>query len=339
MRYSIATAAFVASAAAHATFQELWINGVDAGSSCVRLPASNNPVTSVTSNDIACNIAGTSSGVCPVNAGDQLTVEMHQQPGDRSCSNEAIGGDHYGPVQVYMAAVSDATTAVGSSQNWFKVAEMGMPSNNPVYWATEVLNDNCGHFTFTVPKDLAPGNYLVRAEVIALHVASSVGGAQFYMSCYQINVSGSGSTKPATVKFPGAYSATDPGILINIYEPLSTYAIPGPTPYGTAVPSIAATPWPTTATWNTASQPKTVPTVVPGAPTGAPTSSRGGATTTSASPVTTAHSSTVAPTTTPTSTGSVALYGQCGGTGWTGATQCAQGTCQVVNPYYSQCLN
>jgi hypothetical protein len=25
---------------------------------------------------------------------------MHQQPGDRSCANEAIGGAHYGPVQV-----------------------------------------------------------------------------------------------------------------------------------------------------------------------------------------------------------------------------------------------
>ena len=39
----------VASVAAHATFQELWINGVDQGSTCVRLPANNNPVTSVTS--------------------------------------------------------------------------------------------------------------------------------------------------------------------------------------------------------------------------------------------------------------------------------------------------
>ncbi|KAH9485904.1 putative endo-beta-1,4-glucanase D [Psilocybe cubensis] len=186
--------------------------------------------------------------------------------------------------KVYMAAVSDATSAVGSSASWFKVAEMGMPSNNPVYWGTEVLNDNCGHFTFTVPKDIAPGNYLVRAEVIALHVASSVGGAQFYMSCYQINVSGSGSAKPPTVKFPGAYSATDPGILINIYEPLSTYAIPGPTPYGTTVPAIAATPWPTTATWNTASQPKTVPTVVPGSSTSKPTSTGGGGASSTATP-------------------------------------------------------
>jgi cellulase len=42
----------------------------------------------------------------------------------------------------------------------------------------EVLNNNCGHYTFTVPTGIAPGDYLIRAEVIALHVASSVGGAQ-----------------------------------------------------------------------------------------------------------------------------------------------------------------
>lgn len=45
----VAAGAFVASASAHATFQEMWVNGVDMGSACVRLPASNNPVTDVTS--------------------------------------------------------------------------------------------------------------------------------------------------------------------------------------------------------------------------------------------------------------------------------------------------
>ena len=90
---------------------------------------------------------------------------MHQQPGDRSCANEAIGGDHWGPIMAYMAKVDDATTAVGSSASWFKISEMGLPSNNPEYWATEVLNDNCGHFTFTIP-DVEPGQYLLRAEVI-----------------------------------------------------------------------------------------------------------------------------------------------------------------------------
>jgi endo-1,4-beta-xylanase len=33
-----------------------------------------------------------------------------------------------------------------------------------------------------------------------------------------------------------------------------------------------------------------------------------------------------------------ALYGQCGGTGWTGATCCSSGTCKYSNAWYSQCL-
>ncbi|KAI8802993.1 RlpA-like double-psi beta-barrel-protein domain-containing protein-containing protein [Cladochytrium replicatum] len=33
-----------------------------------------------------------------------------------------------------------------------------------------------------------------------------------------------------------------------------------------------------------------------------------------------------------------ALYGQCGGINWTGATCCSSGVCTVLNPYYSQCL-
>jgi len=34
-----------------------------------------------------------------------------------------------------------------------------------------------------------------------------------------------------------------------------------------------------------------------------------------------------------------ALYGQCGGIGFTGPTCCSSGTCKVSNSYYSQCLN
>ncbi|KAH8747466.1 glycosyl hydrolases family 11-domain-containing protein [Diaporthe sp. PMI_573] len=33
-----------------------------------------------------------------------------------------------------------------------------------------------------------------------------------------------------------------------------------------------------------------------------------------------------------------ALYGQCGGQGWTGASCCSSGTCKAANTYYSQCL-
>lgn len=80
------------------------------------------------------------------------------------------------------------------------------------------------------------------------------------MSCYQLSVGGSGTANPSTVKFPGAYGASDPGILINIYQTLTAYTIPGPSPYGTTSPAVATTSYHTTATWNTALQPSTVPT-------------------------------------------------------------------------------
>lgn len=65
---------------------------------------------------------------------------MHSHHGQRSCSNEALGGNHYGPIMVYMGAVSDAKTASASSVGWFKVSESGLVSNNPMYWAVQVLN-------------------------------------------------------------------------------------------------------------------------------------------------------------------------------------------------------
>lgn len=56
----------------------------------------------------------------------------------------------------------------------------------------------------------------------------SLGGAQFYVSCYQLRVTGGGSASPAGVSFPGAYSATDPGILFNLYGTYTSYTVPGP---------------------------------------------------------------------------------------------------------------
>ena len=43
------------------------------------------------------------------------------------------------------------------------------------------------------------------------------------MSCFQLNVGGSGTATPAGVSIPGVYSAQDPGILIDIYTQLNTY--------------------------------------------------------------------------------------------------------------------
>ncbi|RFU26461.1 lytic polysaccharide monooxygenase, partial [Scytalidium lignicola] len=333
-------------AAGHATFQDLWVNG----GWCVRQPPSNSPVTDVTSNGIRCNVNG-AQGVpnkCVVSAGSTVTVEMHQQPGDRSCANEAIGGDHFGPLHVYMSKVDDSSTADGST-GWFKIFAdtwsplAGSSNGQGDNWGTKDLNTCCGRMNVKIPSDIPAGDYLLRAEVIALHVASSPGGAQFYMSCYQLTVTGGGSASPAVVNLPGAYSANDPGILINIYQPLATYVDPGPTVYsGGSTKSAGAG----CSGVETGTAPG--PTYTGGGGTG-PTSgssitttSRAGTTTTtivtSARPTTTTTSS--ATTSAPAGGCSVPKYGQCGGQPYTGCTVCAAGsTCSAVSPpYYYQCL-
>jgi lytic cellulose monooxygenase (C1-hydroxylating) len=65
--------------AAHATFQQLWVDGVDFGGQCARKPGSNSPVTNVGSTDMRCNSgAARASAKCPVKAGGSVTIEMHQ---------------------------------------------------------------------------------------------------------------------------------------------------------------------------------------------------------------------------------------------------------------------
>ena len=55
--------------------------------------------------------------------------------------------------------------------------------------------------------------------------------------------------------------------------------------------------------------------------------------------VTATSTSSAAATTTTASSGTIAKYGQCGGTGWTGTGTCVAGsTCTYSNAYYSQCL-
>lgn len=68
MKAFVIAAGLLATASAHATWQELWVNGVDQVGKCVRLPPSNSPVSSVDSTDIRCNVGGTKgmSGTCTV---------------------------------------------------------------------------------------------------------------------------------------------------------------------------------------------------------------------------------------------------------------------------------
>jgi len=237
-----------------------------------------------------------------VKAGDTVQAVWRHTLTSTAANDDiyVIDPSHKGPTMAYMKKVTDALTDVGYGSGWFKIQEDGLNVATQD-WATTDLIANAGLHSITIPTCIEDGQYLLRAELIALHAASSSLGAQLYMECAQINVSGgTGTATPSTVSFPGAYGQSDPGILINIYQTLTTYDIPGPTPFVCG-----------------ASQ---APSVVGTSPT-------------------TLVTSTVATATSSSGTGTgAALYAQCGGEGWTGATTCASGTCTVSSTYYSQCL-
>lgn len=88
-----------------------------------------------------------------------------------------------------------------------------------------------------------------------------------------------------------------------------------------------------------ATQPTT--TLVTSTRAASSSSSSSAAPATTPAPTTEQPTTTAATTATKTQTGDVSaqtLYGQCGGTNWTGPTSCAVGTCTQYNPYYSQCV-
>ncbi|KAK9773034.1 putative Endo-beta-1,4-glucanase D [Seiridium cardinale] len=141
---------------------------------------------------------------------------------------DVIDASHLGPTLAYLKKVDDATTDTGIGDGWFKIYEDGY--TNGVWGTTNVIN-NAGEQDIPIPDCIEDGEYLLRAEMIALHAASSSQGAQLYMECAQISISGGkGTVSPTTYSIPGIYSATDPGLLINIYSMTSssTYTIPGP---------------------------------------------------------------------------------------------------------------
>ncbi|CAJ2500682.1 Uu.00g035350.m01.CDS01 [Anthostomella pinea] len=82
----------------------------------------------------------------------------------------------------------------------------------------------------TISAGTPDGEYLLRVEHIALHMAMQANKAQFYLVCSQITITGGGSGTPGPLaSFSGAYKSSDPGILVNLQtlQP-DAYIPPGP---------------------------------------------------------------------------------------------------------------
>ncbi|KDQ51349.1 glycoside hydrolase family 61 protein [Jaapia argillacea MUCL 33604] len=182
------------------------------------------PVKGATNAFVFCGQNATvASMVAPANPGSTVTF-------DWADSETGNWPHNTGPLMTYMAKCGTTTCDQFDATNadFFKIDQVGKKSDGSTWWQQDIMNGDT--FTLTLPQNIAPGDYLIRHEIIALHLANSMGGAEFYPSCTQVRIGGSGTGTPGqTVQLPGAYSDTDPGIYDpNVFNPGSPYTFPGP---------------------------------------------------------------------------------------------------------------
>jgi hypothetical protein len=142
-----------------------------------------------------------------------------------------------GPMLTYMASCGSTACDQFNSTNakWFKIQQVARKSSGGD-WAQVDISMSSLSATFfflfrsgstvsllvngtpavvNIPSTLKPGNYMIRHEIIALHLATQMGGAEFYPSCAQLRVGGNQKEGPQDnelVSLPGAYKDNDPGI-------------------------------------------------------------------------------------------------------------------------------
>jgi hypothetical protein len=190
--------------------------------SIVRHINAHHPVTNVSSPAIACNLDARpisdngKSRVGTVTAGSD--IEFHW----------GKGFPHAGPAITYMARCEpDCASFLGTEGKvWFKISEGAFEGDA---WVTETLGAT-GYLKSRVPVCLAPGEYLVRHEIVSMTECARSGRCQIYPSCAQVKVVGSGIVRPdELVAFPGAYKKDDRGILWDTNKlDAKMYRPPGP---------------------------------------------------------------------------------------------------------------
>ncbi|KAM0148632.1 hypothetical protein ACHAPG_009868 [Botrytis cinerea] len=182
-----------------------------------------------TTSDIICHVDAAPAQIeAPVKAGGKVELQWTPWP-----------VSHKGPVIDYLANCNGPCETVDKTKlQWFKIDQVGLISptaETSGLWGTDVLIANNNSWTVTIPSDIATGNYVLRHEIIALHSASSVNGAQNYPQCVNLAIKGTGTAKPAGVSATSFYTPTDPGIQFSLYGTLTSYTIPGPALYSGAI--------------------------------------------------------------------------------------------------------
>ncbi|KAJ8066748.1 hypothetical protein OCU04_004138 [Sclerotinia nivalis] len=185
--------------------------------------------------DIICHLSATNAkGYVNVTAGTEVNLQWTTWP-----------TSHHGPVLDYLAACTgnDCTTVDKTTLKFFKIDGVGLIDDTtiPGTWASDQLIENNSSWSVTIPESLAPGGYVLRHEIIALHSAEEADGAQNYPQCVNLWVSGTGTTTPAdsdTTLGTALYTENGAGVSANIYASLASYVVPGPTQWASATASV-----------------------------------------------------------------------------------------------------
>lgn len=225
--YSLAAALLAAPMVhGHYIFSQLMVNGATVGGDYDYIRKNDNTYMPsftadvINSENLRCNSGALNSPAktADVKAGDEI--------GAKIWFNEVI--EHPGPGMIYMSKAPGSVSDYKGDGDWFKVWESG-PDNGPANVDTSWGTWQKDHMSFTLPKDIPDGEYLVRFEHVGIH-ENHVGKAQFYMECAQINVSGGGSGSPGPmVQIPGVYTAEDPAFTYSIWGGSDPgYTMPGP---------------------------------------------------------------------------------------------------------------
>ncbi|TCD61287.1 hypothetical protein EIP91_008683 [Steccherinum ochraceum] len=198
------------------------LHNSDKGASPIRLVGGIGPVKGTNSKDLICGLSAQNAEmVVPANPGS--TVSFQWSGGGNQRWPHSTG-----PLITYMTSCGPTSCDKFDPTNakWFKIAQLGKKDANT--WFQEDIERGSA-LNVTLPKNLSPGGYLIRQEIIALHHATSMGGAEFYPSCIQVQIGGCETGFPLqTVSFPGAYSDSDPGIFDpDVHSPGSFYNFPG----------------------------------------------------------------------------------------------------------------
>lgn len=213
--------------------------------------------SSYSSPDIICHEDAKPGAIsAEVAAGKEVELQWTEWP-----------SSHHGPVITYMAnCKGDCSEVDKTSLEFFKIDQKGLidGSQQPGTWATDNLISKNNSWTVTIPSDIASGNYVMRHEIIALHSAGNKDGAQNYPQCLNFKVTGGGNASPQGTLGTKLYKDTDPGILVNIYQSLSSYDIPGPALFsGASSSSSTGSTSSTTASTSTSAAAQSSSSLVP----------------------------------------------------------------------------